>query len=305
MPLGRRAASGALALLAALAPSSALADCYVTWNCGSAACAQVYGSASGRRGPFASCADFQQVDNVGHCSCDSGASGGSAAAPAPALGGGGLTPEQQMGMQIGVLGAQMLGQGLHQALFGDPEQAAREQAARAAQEAEQRRVEEEKQRRFEAEKGRVLDQMGGGSSAMSFKDDAAPEARDASAPALEAKPAPKPMDPRFKSPAFSSGFDAASRCASRSGGAACGAVPGDQLDACMDDYRAGYDFGAKQEAARLELAAKKGETAGASGKRDDAASDPDSGGDCRIQWVEAYNRGYFQGAHAARPAAPR
>ncbi|MGA8873873.1 MAG: tetratricopeptide repeat protein, partial [Candidatus Acidiferrales bacterium] len=32
----------------------------------------------------------------------------------------GLTPQQQLGMQIGALGANMIGQGLHQLLFGPP-----------------------------------------------------------------------------------------------------------------------------------------------------------------------------------------
>ena len=81
-------------LSASLFASVAYADCYVTWNCGgSAQCAQLYGSYSGRRGPFASCASFVQRDSVSSCTCG-------AATGAPALPAGG-DPATVIGNQLG------------------------------------------------------------------------------------------------------------------------------------------------------------------------------------------------------------
>ena len=53
----------------------------------------------------------------GQVTCSGGSSSAATSAVSPNLG---LTPQQQLGMQIGMLGANMVGQGLHQLLFGAP-----------------------------------------------------------------------------------------------------------------------------------------------------------------------------------------
>ena len=54
----------------------------------------------------------------GQVTCSGGSSSAATSAISPNLG---LTPQQQVGMQIGTLGAYMVGQGLHQLLFGAPQ----------------------------------------------------------------------------------------------------------------------------------------------------------------------------------------
>lgn len=53
----------------------------------------------------------------GQVTCSGGASSAATSAVPPNLG---LTPQQQVGMQIGIVGGYMVGQGLHQLLFGAP-----------------------------------------------------------------------------------------------------------------------------------------------------------------------------------------
>jgi tetratricopeptide (TPR) repeat protein len=53
----------------------------------------------------------------GQVTCSGGASSAATSATSPNLG---LTPQQQVGMQMGMLGGYMIGQGLHQLLFGAP-----------------------------------------------------------------------------------------------------------------------------------------------------------------------------------------
>lgn len=54
----------------------------------------------------------------GQVTCSGGSSSAATSAISPNLG---LTPQQQVGMQVGTLGAYMIGQGLHQLLFGAPQ----------------------------------------------------------------------------------------------------------------------------------------------------------------------------------------
>jgi hypothetical protein len=47
-----------------------LADCYITWSCGSSwQCAQLYGGSSGRRGPLPSCTGWVKQDADLACTC--------------------------------------------------------------------------------------------------------------------------------------------------------------------------------------------------------------------------------------------
>lgn len=244
--------------------------------------------------------------------CQGGCGGGCGPCPgdgggaAPAAAGGGFTPQQQMGLQMGMVGAQMIGQGLHNALFGDPQAAAAQRAREAALAEQRRQAALEKRREDDATKDRLLGEMMGVDAAA---DGGAASARPDEASlgllsdaAAAGKTDPRLSDPRFKSPSFSKGYDDAERCGTQNSGAACADVSGDQAASCFNDYKAGYAAGQKKQAALLERAARKGAGAAMSGLQDNAASDPDSDGDCRTQWVEAYNRGYFQAAHPSRNA---
>jgi hypothetical protein len=101
------------------------AGCYVTWNCGSSGqCAQLYGSSSGRRGPFASCSGYVQRDMVSSCSCSS----------TPSLPAGG-DPAVQLGTQIG----NQLGDLFIQSLTPQPKTPEQLEAERQAEIERQRR----------------------------------------------------------------------------------------------------------------------------------------------------------------------
>jgi hypothetical protein len=158
-----------------LTPSVVFADCYVTWNCGgSAQCAQVYGSASGRNGPFPSCSSFKQVDAVSSCSC----SGGSSSSPIPAV----SSSLQQMQMDVARQVGASLGKALADALMGNPQQDAARQAesiraqqAAALQAEQQRQIEEQRiaeaSRQQELARQRILGMLKGteATTALSLK----------------------------------------------------------------------------------------------------------------------------------------
>ena len=88
-------------------------------------------------------------------------------------------------------------------------------------------------------------------------------------------------------------------CGSQSAGPTCMGLTVSDQEMCLSDYRRGFEAGRKRQEAAMDSAYRKGLGAGLSGLQDDAASDPDSNGDCRTQWVESYHRGYYQGAHSA------
>lgn len=105
--------------------------------------------------------------------------------------------------------------------------------------------------------------------------------------------------PQDHSAAFNLGFQDASQCTSQNAGPRCAAVTADQQQACLSDYRSGYQVGDKQRQQAMDEAGRIGQVAGASGKPADAASDPRALGPCRTEWIEAYNRGYFKGKNAS------
>ncbi|HVE14990.1 MAG TPA: hypothetical protein VNI01_16465, partial [Elusimicrobiota bacterium] len=84
--------------------------------------------------------------------------------PAPARGGGGgggLTPSQQMTLQMGAIGAQLLQQGIHNALYGDPAAKERQRQLQAQQAAQAARARAAAAARAEATKQRLLSEMQG------------------------------------------------------------------------------------------------------------------------------------------------
>jgi len=158
-----------------LTPGVVFADCYVTWNCNAnAACTQAYGKASGSNGPFPSCSGFKQTDAVSSCSCSP--SSPSSAIPV------GPSPLQQMQLDVARQVGASVGKALADALLGNPQQDAANQAEAlraqqaAALAAEQQRQIEEQQiaeisRRQEAAKQRILGMLKGTepSTALSLK----------------------------------------------------------------------------------------------------------------------------------------
>lgn len=102
--------------------------------------------------------------------------------------------------------------------------------------------------------------------------------------------------PRIDS--FTRGFDHGSGCFSQSAGVACSAATADQMQACVADYRAGFDVGSRAARVELDRAYRAGIQARAAGAMNNGASQADATGPCRISWIEAYNSGY---AGAPRP----
>lgn len=237
-----------------------------------------------------------------YCS-SSGGSGGSATAS-----GGGPTPQQQIIQQGVAISAYALGQELHKAIFGSPEQDARRRAEEAVRAAEQKRRDEETARQAEETKQRLLGESNGSdSNSLSLMGvEPAPdlqlmtgdESASASAGSDPSKNAPGAA-PTKHSEAFNKGFEDASQCYSQNSGARCAGVTADQQQACLSDYRSGYQVGDKQRQQALDEADRVGQTTGASGRPNDAFSDPRALGPCRREWIEAYNRGYLKSKPAS------
>ena len=106
-------------------------------------------------------------------------------------------------------------------------------------------------------------------------------------------------DPRpMRSDAYSRGFADASQCYSQNAGPYCTGVSRDQWESCLSDYRAGFTGGDKQRKQLMADAFQTGRHAGEIGEPANGASDPRAEGACRVQWIETYNRGHFEGEHA-------
>ena len=214
---------------------------------------------------------------------------------------GGYTPQQQ---QILLQGAASLGNAIGQALRGNPEEDARRQAEQAAQAAEAKRQAAIQERQKEEARDRLLgkSQSGNASSGLSLMGvEHSPDLQlmtgdeSVSLPA-GTNPPNNTATPVKHTEAFTKGFQDASQCYSQNAGSRCAGIYGDQFQACLSDYRSGYQVGDKQRQQVLDEATRAGRSA--SGLLDDSASDPRALGPCRTQWIEAYNRGYFQGKQA-------
>jgi len=214
-------------------------------------------------------------------------------------GGGGFTPQQQ---QILLQGAASLGNAIGQALRGNPEEDARRQAEQAAQAAEAKRQAAIQERQKEEARDRLLGKSPGGNDSSGLSLMGVEQS-----PGLElmlgdqtvnGSAANKPNSEKPKSGAYTKGFQEASGCYSQNAGPACTGASADQQQACVADYRAGFELGDKQREMAMQEAYQAGQQAGASGGLANGASDPRAQGPCRTQWVESYNRGHFQGEQA-------
>ena len=128
------------------------------------------------------------------------------------------------------------------------------------------------------------------------------ERKDAQVAPILALLDPLPTDQELSKPAamsdfYTKGFEHASQCISQNAGTACSGVAADQQQNCVNDYRAGYESGHRQKVLVLDEAFRIGLGAGTSGALANAASDERAAGPCRTEWIESYNRGYFQGKH--------
>lgn len=202
----------------------------------------------------------------------------------------------------------VLQQGIHDALYGNPEEEAKRQAEEAARAAEQKRRADEQARRAEETKERLLGTlMDSGSSPELKLMGVAPSpelklmTEDPMVDASFTRPNEtntKANNTKPKSGAYTKGFEDAGQCYSPNAGPYCLGAGADQQPACVSDYRAGFELGDKQRELVMQEAYQAGQHAGASGGLADGASDARAKGSCRTQWVEAYNRGYFQGKEA-------
>lgn len=103
-----------------------------------------------------------------------------------------------------------------------------------------------------------------------------------------------------KSSSYTKGFEHASQCYSQNSGPACAGVTAGQQQACVADYRGGYDAGSVQRTLVMSEALQAGRGAGTSGGLVNGASDARATGPCRTEWIATYNRGFFEAAHARK-----
>lgn len=246
----------------------------------------------------------ERAGGVAHgCSCDRpSASGGASSSGAPS---GGSTPEQQMILNGAQILMPALQQGIHDAIYGNPQEAARRAQENAIRRAEQKRRDEEEARQAEETKKRLLGETNNSDpNSLSLMGVESP--RDLQLmtgdEALSASPRPTPSDNRDPSPSsmpqsnnFKLGFEDANQCYSQNSGARCSGLAGEQWQVCLADYRSGYQVGEKQHRMLLAEAYQVGQNAGSKGELAHAASDPRALGPCRTQWIESYNNGYLKG----------
>jgi hypothetical protein len=262
------------ALLLAAGPAAAM-----SFGEYSAACADNGGSAYVDGSGIYQCGFSSGGDSGGGGGGSSG--GGRSAAPAAP------NATNQMMLNLMQAASPYVQQAIHDALYGNPQEA----AARAA-EAERRR--QEKEARDEAVKRRLLGEPGGdGMSMMGLQSQAASlqmmTGDQALRPLVDDKP-PSGSPPQTHSDAYSRGHDDAARCISSNAGPYCSAAA--DTSTCVGDYGQGYQVGAAERKQKLVEAFQAGQSAGQQGGLANGAADPRAGGECRSEWVEAYNAGY-------------
>mgnify|MGYP001606443322 CR=1 FL=1 len=102
-----------------------------------------------------------------------------------------------------------------------------------------------------------------------------------------------------KSDAFNRGYSEASQCVSQNAGPYCAAMSGPAWQACLTDYRNGYQVGLTEQNRKLGEATQAGLQDGKNGKPDGSFNDPRATGGCRDEWVGSYGNGYYKGRHAS------
>ncbi len=211
------------------------------------------------------------------------------------------------GGSIGTIIGTEIGKELGKALFGDPEADARRKAEEEQRAEQLRRANEEALRKAEETKTRLLGGMMGvdGSQPLGLMGvEPRTELGLMTDSASATVPTVKPVQPAVKrSTSYTKGFEHASQCISQNSGSACAGVTADQQQACVADYRGGYDAGSIQRKLVLQEAYQAGQGAAARGELANGASDPRALGPCRTDWIMAYNNGY--GVKAPSPTGTK
>lgn len=216
----------------------------------------------------------------------------------PCNSGGSKSPSSSTpsGGSIGTIIGNEIGKEINKALFGDPEADARRRAEASIRAEEQRRAAEEASRKLEEQKNRLLGGMMGVDDSQSLGlmgVESGPGLSlmtdSASAIATPAKAVPPAGK---KSSSYTKGFEHASQCISQNSGSACAGVTADQQQACVADYRGGYDSGSIKRKLVLQEAYQAGQGAATRGELANGASDPRALGPCRTDWIMAYNNGH-------------
>lgn len=322
---------GLAMVVAGLCANDALAGAWMAHADFSNCPSQYIPQSSGEEGPFATESDCEarisEVESASPLACaqyecdqegdDSSADTGGSIPSIP-IPSGGLTTQQQVGLGLGLLGAYMVGAGLHALLAGNPQQKAAERARQAALAAAQRRKAAEKQRQLEATRDRLLREIKGtpGSSehlALMGVDSQPQLQLMTGAQALTpmtasiqktAHPAANP-DAKKKvkhTDAFNKGYYDGSQCYSQSAGPYCNGLSGDKWQTCLADYRAGYEVGTKEMKMKVDEATQTGLIDKELGKPNEGFVDVQDVGDCRTELTQAYNNGYMK-AQLARDSA--
>lgn len=153
------------------------------------------------------------------------------------------------GGSIGTIIGNEIGNQINKALFGDPQEDARRRAREAL---EQQRNEElqraaavEADRRQEEQKNRLLGGMMGVEASQSLGLMGVESGPGLSLMTDSASAITPPAGKR--SDRYTKGFEHASQCISQNSGSACVGVTADQQQACVADYRGGYDRAAYKE----------------------------------------------------------
>lgn len=101
-------------------------------------------------------------------------------------------------------------------------------------------------------------------------------------------------DQRSWDAAWSKGREDARGCYPQNGHGYCSGAGGDYAS-CSDGYAAGFNDGAGVRDQVLERAYQLGRADAAAGRENASFDHPEARGSCRIQWVEHYDRGHFDG----------
>lgn len=267
----------ALVAMLATAPTAASAQ-----SCGrepspsSAASFQAWRSWCSCRGGT-SASNMNDAQRQGGCRLPSGSQSSSSSIPS--------------GGSIGTILGTALGQEIGTALFGDPAVDARQ---KAEQELERHRAAEQALKQQDEQRSRLLGGMMdiGASQQLGLM-------------GIESSPGlslmtDSPSANQARSTAYSKGFEHASQCFSQNAGSSCAGASADQQQACVADYRGGYDSGSRQKELVLKEAYQAGQGAAARGELANGASDARALGPCRTEWIMAYNNGHF-GAKSPLP----
>lgn len=94
--------------------------------------------------------------------------------------------------------------------------------------------------------------------------------------------------------AWSRGRQDALNCSPSNAHGHCSGVGGDYAS-CQDGYSTGFQDGSGLREQRLQQAYQLGNQHGATGRENQSFGHPDAQGPCRIQWIQRYDQGHFEG----------